>query len=45
MPADFDYTSTSVKVTTDADNYVWIYCTDKNKAWKGRLNRLGWKNQ
>ena len=43
----FDLTNVaSLKVTTDTDNYVWLYCkmTDSTtQVWRGRLNKLGWK--
>ena len=44
-PSDFDYTTTLVEPYVDKDNYITIYCDFSDgttKAWKGRLNRLGW---
>ena len=47
LPEDLDTEQlASMFVTTDDDNYVWIYAEyeDGTKpVWKGRLNRLGWK--
>ncbi|MBP1542002.1 MAG: hypothetical protein ILA25_07515 [Prevotella sp.] len=42
MPADFDKTATGIKVTTDSENNIRIFCYGTNKVWKGRVNRLGW---
>jgi len=39
MPAEFDY----IKVVTDSDNYIWIFCYGTNQVWKGRFNRLAWE--
>ncbi len=48
MPSDFDYSQAKkMLVKTDADNYIWLYCDYADGSlhvWKGRLNRLGWKN-
>lgn len=39
----FDATTTGIKVVTDDDNYIWLYCYGTGQVWRGRLNRLGWK--
>lgn len=34
---------TSLTMTIDANNYVWLYCAGTGQLWQGRLSRLGWK--
>jgi hypothetical protein len=29
----------------DKNNYIWIIIGQQNSVWRGRLNRLGFKNQ
>ena len=29
--------------TVDADNVIWLVDGNSGKVWKGRINRLGWK--
>lgn len=41
---DIDPAATAVSVTVDADNYLWIFCAQTGELWRGRLNRLGWKD-
>ncbi len=42
LPDDFDYSTTKVKMRTDDDHFIWLYCPDKERVWRGRLNKLGW---
>lgn len=30
----------SLSCVVDKDNYIWIFCGESGKVWKGRLNRL-----
>lgn len=34
---------TSLAVTTDASNYIWLICGGTGVVYKGRINRLGWE--
>lgn len=34
---------TSLAVTVDQDQYIWIICSGSGSVYKGRINRLGWK--
>ena len=45
LPDGFDTQATKVTATVDADNYIWLYCEGTGQVWRGRLNKLGWKNQ
>lgn len=31
--------------TVDDDNFIWLVNVSEGKTWKGRLNRLGWKEE
>lgn len=42
MPDGFDPAATKVRMTVDADNFLWLYCSGTGQVWRGRLNRLGW---
>ena len=42
LPEDFDYSTTNVKMRTDDDHFIWLYCPDVGRVWRGRLNKLGW---
>ena len=35
----------AVSMTVDADQYVWIFCAGSGDVWRGRINRLGWKEE
>ena len=35
--------ATSLAVTTDASNYIWLICGGTGVVYKGRINRLGWE--
>jgi len=37
--------ATSATVTVDAQNYIYIICAGSGEVWRGRINRLGWKNE
>lgn len=43
LPAGFDSTLTTLAVTVDTDNHIWMICGGTGQVWRGRLNRLGWK--
>lgn len=45
LPDGFDDQATKVSATVDADNFIWLYCEGSGQVWRGRLNKLGWKNQ
>lgn len=46
LPDEFDANlTTKVKATVDGDKYLWLHCEGSGQVWRGRLNRLGWKNQ
>ena len=32
-------------MTSDDDNYIWVVCGGTGEVWRGRLNRLGWKEE
>ena len=37
--------ATSVTATVDAKNFIYIICAGSGEVWRGRINRLGWKNE
>lgn len=43
LPSDFDYSSTKVVMSVDDNNYLWLVCEDTGLVWRGRVNKLGWK--
>jgi hypothetical protein len=45
LPEDFDYNATKVTASVDEDNFIWLHCEGTGQVWRGRLNKLGWKNQ
>ena len=45
FPEDFNNLATKVTAVVDKDNFLWLYCEGIGQVWRGRLNRLGWKNQ
>lgn len=34
---------TAVSAFADKDNFIWLICSGTGEVWRGRLNRLGWK--
>ena len=44
-PEDFDRFATNVTATVDNDNYIWLHCEGSGQVWRGRLNKLGWKQK
>ena len=34
----------ALSVTVDDDNFVWMFCGQTGEVWRGRINRLGWKD-
>ena len=45
FPEGFDSHATKVTATVDADNFIWLHCEGSGQVWRGRLHKLGWKNQ
>ena len=45
MPAGFDTSATSVDVSVENDQLLWLRCSGTGQVWRGRLNRLGWAKQ
>ena len=43
LPEDFASSKTVFAATSDSQHYIWIICGDNGQIWRGRLNRLGWK--
>lgn len=35
---------TAVSAFADKDNFIWLICSGTGEVWRGRLNRLGWKD-
>ncbi len=38
-------TLTAVATTVDKDQYMWVICSGPGVVFKGRINRLGWKEE
>lgn len=36
---------TDAVITTDTNGFIYLYSTNAPQIWKGRLNRLGWKQE
>lgn len=44
LPEKLNYDgTTAIQVTTDKDNYIWLYCHGSNEVWKGRMNKMAWE--
>lgn len=44
LPEGFDNAaSNTFAITADKENCLWIICGSNGKVWRGRLNKLGWK--
>ena len=37
--------ATSIAAVSDEQNYIWVVCAGLGEVWRGRVNRLGWKNE
>lgn len=37
--------ATSMAMTVDAENVIWVACSGTSQLWRGRLNRLGWRDE
>lgn len=37
-------TQAKAVMTTDNENFIWVLCGADGQLWRGRLNRLGWKD-
>ena len=44
FPEGFDTSSTYVQMLTNDDNFLWLFCQGTGQVWRGRLNKMGWKN-
>ncbi len=38
-------TLSALSVAVDKDQYIWVVCSGPGKVFKGRINRLGWKEE
>lgn len=45
FPAGFSSSDTSFAMTSDDDNYLWVFCGGTGQVWRGRTNRLGWNQE
>lgn len=45
LPNGLNSTDGVFAVASDTDNYLWMVCGGSGQVWRGRLNRLGWKNE
>ena len=45
LPEGFDNNATSVTMSVDEQQFLWMFCAGTGQTWRGRLNRLGWKYQ
>lgn len=43
LPATFSSSETAFALTVDADNNLWLIGGGTGQVWRGRINRLGWK--
>ncbi len=43
VPSDIDLATGNCALAVDADNHIWLVDTHSGNVWKGRLNRLGWR--
>lgn len=37
--------ATSLSATVDANHFIWIICGGTGEVWRGRINRLAWKDE
>ncbi len=45
LPEDFTNNGSNLcAITADKDNFLWIICGGNGTVWRGRLNKLGWKD-
>lgn len=44
LPEALDTSATSFSMTVDKDNFIWIVCAGTGEVWRGRLNKMGWKD-
>lgn len=46
LPSNFSNSGSNVfAMTVDKENRLWIICGGNGNVWRGRLNKLGWKQQ
>ncbi len=36
---------TTIAASVDKANCIWMFCSGSGEIWRGRLNRLGWKEE
>ena len=36
---------TAIAATVDEANCIWLFCCGSGEIWRGRLNRLGWREE
>ena len=44
-PTNFSSSTSSFAVVNDSSNVIWLICGKSGQIWRGRLNRLGWKEE
>lgn len=45
IPSGLKCSTTVFALTTDNNKYIWLICGESGEVWKGRLNRMAWKEQ
>ncbi len=45
VPSDMALATGNCAVAVDAANHIWLVDTRSGNVWKGRLNRLGWREE
>lgn len=45
LPEEFTRADAPVALCVDAQQYVWLISTATGEAWRGRINRLGWRKE
>lgn len=46
LPATLDMSgSEAFAITADSDGFLWIISSGTGQVWKGRLNKMGWKEE
>lgn len=43
FPDGFSSSEESFAFVKDKENFIWIICGTTGQVWRGRINRLGWK--
>ena len=45
LPADINSSETTFTMVADGVNSVWVICGGTGQVWKGRINRVAWKQE